>query len=257
MWRRYLQIVCVSVVLGDFIAACTLIAILRHAEWHNHLLQFAAASGIAFLGLEGSSSHGFISPIFVSIFTIIGSIIVIRHLHGVAVMKTRWWEATIIALTTFTVLTLFVYVPQFTWEVVKTAYVDHTNLAARVKHLQSYAANEEQFQRDLLEAQATAADWREAYTGISKGETKPDRVLNSFDTEHLRTQLVDYAKYSGDRKYSTVKIAPAFYDDQESLQFANQLLTIFANSHWSARWEGPHSKALTTLLNLSRPVGEL
>jgi hypothetical protein len=255
IWRRYLKIVCAAILLGDFAAVCTLVAIYRLPEWHAHLLRFSAACYVAFLGLEGSSSHGFFSPIAVSLFTIIASIIVIRYMHGVATMKTRLWEDTMIALTALIVFTTLVYAPQFVWEVARTAYDDHGRLVRRVQHLQGYAENESRFQQDLLVAQAKANHWRDAYTSISKGETVPDRIMNRADMEKLHDKLEEYRKASKERKFSTVRISPAFPDDQESLHLAFNILKVFKDAHWNATWEAEHGKELSAILRSTLPKG--
>jgi hypothetical protein len=254
IWRRYLRIVCVAILLGDFVGFCTLIAIYRFPEWHNHLLRFSAACYAAFLSLEGSSSHGFFSPIAVSVFTIIASIIVIRYMHGAAAMKTRLWEDTIIALTALIVFTTLVYGPQFAWEVARTVYDEHNGLIHRVQHLQGYAEHELRFQQDLSAAQSKASHWLDAYTRISKGEAVPDRIMSREDTERLHDSLEEYKKTSKERKYSTVRIAPAFYDDQESSQLSLNLLRVFQGAHWNATWASTHEKGITSLIMSSRPT---
>jgi hypothetical protein len=254
IWRRYLRIVCAAILLGDFVAIGTLVAIYRFPEWHDHLLRFTAACYVAFLGLEGSSSHGFFSPIAVSVFTILASIVVIRYMHGVAAMQTRLWEDTIIALTALIVFTTLVYGPQFAWEVVRTVHDDHNRLVARVQHLQNYGKDEKQLHDDLDAAQAKANRWLDAYNRISKGETVPDRILSKEDTERLHDSLEEYKKASKDRRYSTVRIAPAFYGDLESTQLAQNLLKVFQGAHWDATWEMAHAKGMANLIMISRPT---
>ncbi len=134
-------------------------------------------------------------------------------------------------------------------------YVDHRESRDTIEHLRDFALREDLLERNLDAAQAKAGQWREAYTAISKGELVPDRILGFENTERLHGKLVEYAEHAGDKKYSTVKIAPAFYQDRESLELSFTLLKTFKDSKWRAEWEPAHSKALTTQLNLSPPTG--
>jgi hypothetical protein len=255
MWRRYLQIVCVAIIFGDFVALCTLVVVYRFGEWHNHFINFAAACWFAFLELEGSSSHGFLSGLAVSVLTIIASVAVIRCLHGATAMKTRFWEDTIIALTTLIVLTILIYAPQFGWEVARTIYSEHNALAEKVAHLEGFAQRESQYKAQLSAAQANAKRWSDDYTRISRGETVPDRVMSKEDTDKLHGELVDYKNNSGDKKYSTVNVGPAFADDHESSTLADQLYSVFKDAHWRVTYEGTHSKELRAMLVPSPPNG--
>jgi hypothetical protein len=146
--------------------------------------------------------------------------------------------------------------------VVVTVYRDHQRLVAsnsdlsrKIQGLNDVAQHKEEMDRKVLEAQSKADNWQQAYAGISKGERVPDRAVSAEETDRLHTALANYAEHSGDRKYSTVRIAPAFYEDRESTNLALHLLRVFKDSHWNAQWEKEHSKPLETSFNYSTPVG--
>jgi hypothetical protein len=138
--------------------------------------------------------------------------------------------------------------------VVRTVYFEHLSLSTQLNHLTYYAAHEEKYQYGLKEAQAKAERWIDAYTRISKGETVPDRIMNKEDTDRLHDGLEEYRKASKERRYSTIRIAPAFYGDQESSLLSQNLLKVFRGSHWNATWEPAHEKRLTDLILSSRPT---
>lgn len=141
--------------------------------------------------------------------------------------------------------------------IVRTVYDDHITLAAKVQHLQAFAKAESKYANELAQAQAKARQWQDAYTGVSKGEVVPDRILNREEMDRLHDELTKYARDSGNRKYSTAMIAPAFWRDQESAYLAAQLFRVFNGSKWNIRWEKEteRSSVLQTAINMSPPVG--
>jgi hypothetical protein len=78
--------------------------------------------------------------------------------------------------------------------------------------------------------------------------------MSREDTERLHDSLEEYKKASKERRYSTVRIAPAFYDDQESSQLSLNLLRVFRGAHWNATWASTHEKGITNLIMISRPT---
>jgi len=130
MWTRFFRLLPHSVV-ALFVTACaTAFAIIVAAEWHQHLLRFFCRSWTNFLVRVGSTGPGFLSPILVSVLSIVGTILCIGHLQGKEAMLKHWWEnAAITALVTLVVL-LVVYGPQFIWTMTKTVYEDHQRFVA-------------------------------------------------------------------------------------------------------------------------------
>jgi hypothetical protein len=255
MPRRFLRVLYFVLLLWNIFVVGILIAIFRNPMWHGHLFRFSYRVWLNFLSMVGSTGPGFLSPVLVSLLSIVGTMFIIGYIQGLTVMKQHWIENACIGLVVLFATMILVYGPQFLWEVAKTGYEDRQSMVQQVQRLQPYAQDEKRFQHDLAGAVAKADHWQDAFNEISKGEIVPDRILNPEDTDRLHQKLTDYARNSGDRRYSTVAIAPAFYEDQESSHLALQLLRVFKESRWNAHWETAHSKPLMTRLNLSPPVG--
>jgi hypothetical protein len=137
--------------------------------------------------------------------------------------------------------------------VIKTIYDDHTALAASVLGLRAFAKAEPDYAHQLANAQAKADQWRDDYFKISKGEIVPDRYLNRDEMDQLHDKLKAYAKNSGDRKYSTVRIGPAFADDWEASHLAAQLLKVFHGAEWNIKPDFSHKEVPLPLLMGSPP----
>ena len=227
--------------------------------WLLHLLHLARDGWLLLVSATSTNTLGFI--VWTVALTIVGWLSAVVH----TVLKRRKIErrgAFLLAvreslMSGFLLLMGVLALTGVAWafSVSVTVYRDHQRLVGQISDLSQFAARKEQIEHDLNAANSKADNWQQAYLGVSKGERVPDRILDSENTDRLHVRLMDYAKNSGDRRYSTVKIAPAFYEDQESSDLALYLLRVFKDSHWSAQWEARHDKNLKALLNLSPPVG--
>jgi hypothetical protein len=232
--------------LCNAVAVATLIIILYNAVWHRYLIQLFHLTWINFLGLVGSTGPGFISPVIVSLFSIVSTMVIIGFMQGLSVMQQHWAENACIALTVLVVSMAVVYGPQFAWEVASTGYQHNQDMVKQVQGLLQFASSRDRFQHELNAAKADAGRWQDAYNGISKGEIVPDRILNREETDRLHDELTKYAMNSGDKKYSTARIAPAFWQDQESAYLAQQLFRAFNESKWMTL--PPQNVSLSELL---------
>lgn len=142
------------------------------------------------------------------------------------------------------------------------AYRDHQELnsenerlSQRVDHLSQFAKNEELLNHKLTEAESKTDNYQQAYLGISKKERVPDRILNAEESDKLHANLVRDAKANKNKSFLRVDVSPVFYDDRESSKFAFQILQVFQESGWDARWPKSRSGSLTTFFRTSMPVG--
>ncbi|MBB6144218.1 hypothetical protein HNQ77_002170 [Silvibacterium bohemicum] len=216
-------------------------------------LRLLRQSWQIFLNGQGTTALGFASTWIVA--AVSGLIVTgfIFRIRGKAEMMRHWKQNVIIVFAGAIGGNIVWYVPIFACGIVRTVYTDHQQSVTTIERLQGFAVNESRYRQSLRESQAKAENWREAYTGISKGEAVPDRIISAENADRLHDKLAEYAKHSGDSKYSTVRIAPAFYEDRESTNLAMHLLKIFKDSHWSAKWEGSHAEALRSLIYTSAP----
>jgi hypothetical protein len=237
-------------------AVASAIAIVHNPEWHPHLLRLFGRTWDAFVAQDvGSTARGFLSATLEAVLSVFAVAFMAGYLHGFNGFRKHVAETAIITLFAIPTMAALVYGTQFAYELARMTYADHRMLGDRLEHLQGYAKKESQFQSDLSQAKAEAAHWRDAYTGTSHGERVPDRIMNREDTEKLHDKLKEYRLASKERKYSTVKIGPAFGDDRDSVQLADQLLRVFKDAGWNATWEAKHSKELESSFRLSWPIG--
>jgi hypothetical protein len=128
MRSKFASVLLVALVLADLCMVGVVYAIFHRAEWHVHLVRFVHQVWIGFLGLEGSSSNGFLSGLLVAILEVIVVLLVVGYLHGVSAMKEHWVQDAGIGLFVLLALTILVYGSQIAWEVASTGYQDHHSL---------------------------------------------------------------------------------------------------------------------------------
>jgi hypothetical protein len=227
-----------------------------------HLIGFLHQVRQNFLAQQGTTWLGFVSNWIPSILSALIAATAILLLRRKQAVIYHWKQNLTIVLVATIAGNLSWYLPVLGWVAIKTIYQDHQaatvtvlRLQNKIQHLQDYATREEQYHHELKAAQAKADHWRDAYTSISKGEIIPDRTLSKDDTDRLHGKLLDIARHAGDRKYSTVSIAPEFYDDEESAHLAAQLQRVFKDSEWNVKWEFPQRKLLQPRLSASIPIG--
>lgn len=141
-------------------------------------------------------------------------------------------------------------------------YKDHQHLVHLIQDFQNRPPVVKQLQAQLAATQTQAKQndqranyWRDAFIAISKGEMVPDRLLSVENTDRLHNKLEELVKASHDPKFITTSIAPAFYEDDESAHLASQLLRVFKDSGWKAKWEVSRPELSKLRLNSSIPVG--
>ena len=232
------------------------ITVFRAPEWHGQLLRFLGRAWGAFVTQDvGSTSRGFFNGFLEAALSIFAVAIMTGYLRGWREFKKHLMETAIIALFAIPTVAIVVYGTQFAWEVAKAGHEDHLSLVGNVKSLHSFADQRDALNHQLRAAQSKADQWQQAYEEISKGELVPDRIMSGESVDRLHGKLVDYAKHSGARKYSTVRIAPVFWEDRESSDLALSLERVFKDSGWAATLEPKHPRDLMAVLNSSFVIG--
>jgi hypothetical protein len=135
MFNRFQRLLHHCVVVMGIVVVATGVAIIVTGKWQPHASHLFLRSWSNFLTHVGTTEAGFLSPIIVSILSVIGTLVCIRFLQGKEAMLKHWWEnAAITALITLVVL-LVVYGPQLGWQFAQTIYEDHQSLVERNREL--------------------------------------------------------------------------------------------------------------------------
>jgi hypothetical protein len=134
-WPRFFSLLHWVGALLYITAAATLLVIFRTQLWHYPLLRFTYRVWTSFLASVGSTGAGFVSPILVSFLSIVGTILCIGFLQGIAAMKKHFWENAAITVVVFVTVMLMVYGTQFAWQVAHIGYDEHKTLAVLNKKL--------------------------------------------------------------------------------------------------------------------------
>ncbi len=118
------------------IFACSIaaaISILHNPEWNPHLVRLLARSWNIFVAQDvGSTGRGFLNGGLEAVFTVIVVAAMIGYLHGFAEFRKHVAETAIIALFAIPTVAALVYGTQFAWEIAKSGYQDHHDLASAI-----------------------------------------------------------------------------------------------------------------------------
>ena len=211
--------------------------------WPHHFINLLFACCREFISAIGTTTLGVTSSLLFMGFSIIASLVRIRRRHGVDAMMNAWKEDGKTALRTTLLVGLIIYGPVFLFTVAKTLYQDHQALVARVNQLfaenEQLRSPEEKQKLTTLQAEANrqrneAKYWQEAYSAISKGEQVPDRILDAQQADALYQELSRLSKDARNKEWASVEIGAV--TDREATRLAWQLLKIFQQAHWNAKW---------------------
>jgi hypothetical protein len=125
-----------------YMATCTawvaaVVVVIFAKGWRPHQFNLLYRSWEVLLVYMGTTGPGFLTPIILSFFAIIITLLVIGARQGREAMRNHWQEnAATTLLVTLTVL-LLVYGPIYTWKVAETVYKDHQELIATRDSLRS------------------------------------------------------------------------------------------------------------------------
>jgi hypothetical protein len=100
-----------------------------------HFVNLLSRSWDAFLSAMGTTGLGFFTPVLVFALTVIVTLLVIFFREGREKMIQHWRETAGITVVVTVLVMLVVYVPIFTWNVVKTVYRDHADLVSENREI--------------------------------------------------------------------------------------------------------------------------
>lgn len=198
--------------------------------WH-HLVSFLYQVWHNFLHSLGTTFLGWATPIVDSLLSIGFALYFISRREGREAMLRHWKQNAVITLKVGAAVTAVIYGTLLAYTVIQTVYDDHEYLVARAKQLQQYAENNKQLDEKLKQARFEAQHWQDTYERMSRGETRPDRVLSSEESNKLYEELSRVAKDRRNRDY--VRLDFGSVQDREASHLATQLLQIFREAHWT------------------------
>src|SRR2546425_5042311 len=97
------------------------------------------------------------------------------------------------------------------------------------------AGDDQQLREQLKRAHSEAQHWHDAYLRISRGETRPDRILNSEEANTLYEELRRISKDARNKDF--IKLDFGVVQDREASHLAIQLFKIFKEAHWNVTWK--------------------
>jgi hypothetical protein len=249
MWRRLLKLLYYLALSLYLVSIATLIAILWTAEWHPELMRLSNRVWIAFLVHVGSTGAGFISPVILSVLSVVLTMVCIGVLQGRAAMVRHWWETALITVVVLVTTMLAVYGPQFIWQVIKLTREDHRTIAESNQQL---IAENKDLHSKLSGALTNAERQCEQNKGTEIRRLKsrlngacyrPDRHLTKEDRAVIFAALqkiTDEQKKQG--TVPSIRLM-CFGGDLESCNFQSELWPIFRNAGWTMRTEAPSEQS--------------
>jgi hypothetical protein len=117
--------------------------------------------------------------------------------------------------------------------VVRAVYDDHEESIHKIDELRGYEKDKQKFQDDLRYARADAEHWHNAYSGSSRSDIHPDRVLNSEESNKLFDELKRVSQEAGNKDYIKVEIGNV--TDREALHLERQLFNVLYEAHWKIK----------------------
>ncbi len=245
MWRRFFKLL-FYIILALYIAsAATFIAVLHNPEWHVWLLRFSWRVWQAFLGHVGSTGPGFISPIILSILSVVLTMVCIGVMQSWDAMLKHWWETALVTGVVLVTTMLAVYGPQFIWQAVKLAEQDSqqsTASASAVVGLNGQLKDAKQNAEQQCE-QAKDHEINRLKRQLNASCFRPDRHLTREDRAVIFAGLQQVAE-----EQKKKNVAPSIHllcgcQDLETSRFVNdELWPIFRNAGWTMRIDMPSEK---------------
>jgi hypothetical protein len=150
-------------------------------------------------------------------------------------MVSHWKQNATVTLKVVSVVTFLIYGPLLVFSLVQTVYDDHESLATQVKELHHYAENKNQLGDQLRQLRSETRHWQDAYQRVSRGETHPDRILSSEETNTLFEELRRISKDVRNKDY--VKLDFGSVQDREASHLAVQLFRTLKEAHWNCTWK--------------------
>ncbi len=188
-----------------------------------------------FLGLLGTTALGWAAPLLDSLFTIGLTLFFIQRREGRVAMLAHWKQNATVTLKVMFKVTLVIYLPLLSYSVIRTVYDDHESLVSHVRELRRYAENQKQQEEQLRQLRSETRHWQDAYQRMARGETHPDRILSSEESNTLYEKLREISKNPRNKEF--VKVDFGSVQDREASRLAVQLSQIFREAHWNVTWK--------------------
>jgi hypothetical protein len=239
MWPRFRKLLYYVVLSFYVVSSATFVAVFWTAEWHQDLLRFSDRVWLAFLVHVGSTGPGFISPIILSVLSIVLTMACIAFLEGVTAMLKHWWETAVMTAVVLVTSIVLVYGPQFIWQLVRVAREDHRTVVASSQQL---ATDNKSLRNQLSDATHNAEQQCEQAKGDEIKQLKkrvnaacfnPDRRLGPMEQEQLFSALKRIRIEMEKQKQTPTFRFNGFSGDAETSRFAATLWPIFQNAGWT------------------------
>ena len=192
-----------------------------------------------FLGLLGTTALGWAAPLLGSLLTIGLTLYFIQRREGRVAMLGHWKQNAVVTLKLMFIVTLVIYFPLLSYSVIRTVYDDHESLVSHVRELRHYAENQKQQEEQLTQLRSETRHWQDAYQRMARGETHPDRILSSEESNALYEKLREISKNPRNKEFANdfVKVEFGSVQDREASHLAFQLSQIFREAHWNVAWK--------------------
>jgi cell division protein FtsB len=192
-----------------------------------------------FLASLGTTALGW-AILLVDSFLSIGVVLYfIWRREGRAAMISHWKKNAAVTLMAVVVVNLIIYGTLLVFSAIRTVFDDHESLVAQVKELRHYAENKNQLEEQVKQSRSEARHWQDAYQRMARGETHPDRILSSEETNSLYEKLREISKNPRNKEFAKdfVKVNFGSVQDREASRLAVQLFQIFREAHWNVTWK--------------------
>ncbi len=137
-WSKIFRVVVFSGVVVTVAFTGTAILVFHNPEWHPQLVRFIFRVWQKFVAYNaGSTSPGFVSSIFLSLFVLMIVAAYIASVDGFKAMREHFFETASLAVLALFTAILVVYGTQFAWEVASVGYEDHKVLIAQFNNAQT------------------------------------------------------------------------------------------------------------------------
>jgi type VI protein secretion system component VasK len=127
-----------------------------------HFVNLLCRAGSDLISGQGTTWRGLLTPIVTSFLSVALTVFAILLVRGKEELVKHWQGNALIALGVTIAVNFMVYFSLYTWSCVRVVYADHQQNVEKIKHLEYFAAHENQFQQDLSAAQSKANRWLDA-----------------------------------------------------------------------------------------------
>jgi hypothetical protein len=238
MWRRFFKLLSYIVLSLYIVSVATFIAVLYNPQWHMWLLRFSVRVWQAFLVHVGSTGPGFISPIILSVLSVVLTMAFIGVMQGWNAMLKHWWETALVTGVVLATTMLAVYGPQLIWQAFELAEQDSQQSAANasaVVNLGDQLSDAKQHAEQQCE-QEKDGEIKRLKRQLVATCFNPDRKLTPMETDQLFAALKRIRIEMERQNQSPYIRINGFTGDPEVSRLARQLEKIFQDAGWEFKY---------------------